>query len=82
MVAELLGARLDDDRVWMCFLSVQAQCLVYKMSKPVSSRMAPAGFEYTPEVIDALADHIAQFSLAGIRSIAGQGQTGIWMGRG
>jgi AcrR family transcriptional regulator len=72
MVAELLGASLDDDRVWKCFLSVQAQCLFYKMSKPVSARMAPAGFDYTPEVIDALAHHIAEFSLAGIRAVSAQ----------
>jgi len=70
MVAELLHAPLSDDRVWQCFLSVQAQCLFYKMSKPVSARMAPAGFEYTPEVIESLAAHIADFSLAGIRAIA------------
>ena len=70
MVGELLGAPLNDDRVWQCFLSVQAQCLFYKMSKPVSARMAPAGFEYTPQVIDALAGHIADFSLAGIRAIS------------
>jgi TetR/AcrR family transcriptional regulator, regulator of cefoperazone and chloramphenicol sensitivity len=70
MVSELLGASLHDDRVWQCFLSVQAQCLFYKMSKPVSARMAPAGFEYTPQVIDALAEHIADFSLAGIRAVA------------
>jgi AcrR family transcriptional regulator len=70
MVAELLGAPLHDNRVWQCFLSVQAQCLFYKMAKPVSARMAPAGFEYTPQVIEALAEHIADFSLAGIRAIA------------
>ena len=70
MVAELLGVSLADERVWRCFLSVQAQCLFYKMSKPVSARMAPAGFEYTPEVIDMLAQHIAEFSLAGIRAIS------------
>jgi TetR/AcrR family transcriptional regulator, regulator of cefoperazone and chloramphenicol sensitivity len=70
MVAELLGVPVTDNRVWQCFLSVQAQCLFYKMSKPVSARMSPPGFEHTPEVIDALAHHIAEFSLAGIRAIA------------
>jgi TetR/AcrR family transcriptional regulator, regulator of cefoperazone and chloramphenicol sensitivity len=70
MVAELLGAPLGDPRVWKCFLSVQGQCLFYKMSMPVSMRMAPPGFQYTPEVIDALAEHVFQFSLAGIRAVA------------
>jgi AcrR family transcriptional regulator len=82
MVAELLNVPLDDNRVWQCFLSVQGQCLFYKMSKPVSARMAPAGFEYTPEVIEMLARHIAEFSLAGIRAIAAQGAGGQRCGQG
>jgi TetR/AcrR family transcriptional regulator, regulator of cefoperazone and chloramphenicol sensitivity len=70
MVAELLNTSLDDDRVWQCFLSIQAQCLFYKSSKPITARMAPPGFRYTPEVIEALAEHVYQFSLAGIRAVA------------
>lgn len=70
MIAELLGAPLNDARVWQCFLSVQGQCVFYKMSLPITMRMAPPGFKYTPEVIDALAEHVYQFSLAGIRAIA------------
>jgi AcrR family transcriptional regulator len=72
MVAELLGTTLNDPRVWQCFLSVQGQCLFYKMSMPVSMRMAPPGFQYTPEIVDALAEHVYQFSLAGIRALAAQ----------
>src|SRR5262249_37055346 len=64
MVAELLGTLLDDARVWQCFLSIQAQCLFYKSGKPISVRMSPPGFKYTPEIIDGLARHIAEFSLA------------------
>jgi AcrR family transcriptional regulator len=72
MVAELLGTPLDDARVWQCFLSIQAQCLFYKSGKPITVRMSPPGFKYTPDVIDGLARHIAEFSLAGIRAIAAQ----------
>jgi len=72
MVAELLGAPLDDARVWQCFLSIQAQCLFYKSGKPITMRMSPPGFKYTPDIIDGLARHIAEFSLAGIRAIAAQ----------
>jgi TetR/AcrR family transcriptional regulator, regulator of cefoperazone and chloramphenicol sensitivity len=72
MVAELLGTSLEDARVWQCFLSIQAQCLFYKSGKPISVRMSPPGFKYTPEIIDGLAHHIAEFSLAGIRAIAAQ----------
>lgn len=72
MVAELLGTSLEDARVWHCFLSIQAQCLFYKSGKPIAVRMSPPGFKYTPEIIDGLAHHIAEFSLAGIRAIAAQ----------
>ena len=72
MVAELLGTSLDDARVWRCFLSIKAQCLFYRSGKPITQRMSPPGFKYTPEIIDGLAHHIAQFSLAGIRAIAAE----------
>jgi TetR/AcrR family transcriptional regulator, regulator of cefoperazone and chloramphenicol sensitivity len=79
MVAELLGTTLDDARVWQCFLSIQAQCLFYKSGKPITVRMSPPGFKYTPEFIDGLAHHIAEFSLAGIRAVAAQkGQSKEW----
>jgi TetR/AcrR family transcriptional regulator, regulator of cefoperazone and chloramphenicol sensitivity len=77
MMAELLGTSLDDPRVWRCFLSVQGQCLFYKMSMPISLRMAPPGFQYTPELIDALAEHVYQFSLAGIRAMAAMPPQGM-----
>jgi AcrR family transcriptional regulator len=69
MVAKLLGCPPDDPRVWRCALSVQAQCVFYMSAKHVFARMAP-GFRFTPEVIAGLADHITDFSLAGIRAIA------------
>jgi TetR/AcrR family transcriptional regulator, regulator of cefoperazone and chloramphenicol sensitivity len=72
MVAELLGTSLDDQRVWQCFLSIQAQCLFYKTSKPISLRMFPPGFKFTPQVIDCLAEHIAEFSLGGIHALKGR----------
>lgn len=69
IVAELLGCTPDDWRVTQCALSVQGQCVFYSAAKVVTARMSP-GFNYTPEIIDALARHIAEFSLAGIRAIA------------
>jgi hypothetical protein len=55
--------------VWQCALSIQAQCVFYKSAKPVMARMSPE-LKFTPDVIDKLADHIAEFSFAGIRAIA------------
>ena len=70
IVAELLGCPLDDPRVARCAMSVHVQCLAL-MDNPVASRMKPA-FERTPQTLETMTDHIARFSLAGIREIARQ----------
>lgn len=69
LVGQILKCPGDDQRVWQCAISIQAQCLFYGWSEPVFMRMTP-GLKLTPEVIDSVAKHIADFSLAGIRSIA------------
>jgi TetR/AcrR family transcriptional regulator, regulator of cefoperazone and chloramphenicol sensitivity len=69
LISRILSCPPSDERVWQCAVSVQAQCLFYRCSKPVFARMAPS-LKMSPELIDRIADHIAEFSLAGIRSIA------------
>ncbi len=69
LVAKLLGLAAPDDRVWQCAVSVQAQCLFYYSSRSVFERMS-RGLKFTPKVIDNIACHIADFSLAGIRAAA------------
>ena len=68
IIAELLGCPIQDPRVARCALSVHTQCLAL-MDNPVASRMS-AAFERTPQTIEAMTDHIARFSLAGIREIS------------
>jgi len=36
----------------------------------VAERLVP-GLRYTPEVVDGIADFVAEFSLAGVRAVAG-----------
>ncbi len=71
LVAELLGRPAADDQVWKCTVSIQAQCLFYYNSRPVFARMN-RNLRFTPEVIDDIARHVAEFSLAGIRHFAQQ----------
>jgi AcrR family transcriptional regulator len=75
LVAQLLGCAPDDQRVWQTALSVQSQCVFYKFSKPVFARIAPE-LQFTDEVIEGIARHIAEFSLAGIRAIAHHSRRG------
>jgi TetR/AcrR family transcriptional regulator, regulator of cefoperazone and chloramphenicol sensitivity len=68
LVSELLGCPISDPRVGACVGSIQTQMVGYL--NPIASRMVP-GLN-TSEVIDALAEHIAEFSLGGIRAVAGK----------
>jgi TetR/AcrR family transcriptional regulator, regulator of cefoperazone and chloramphenicol sensitivity len=68
LVGELIGCPATDPRVGRCVISVQAQCLIYRpdpfRAAVASKWMMPMGS------MDAIADHIADFSLAGIRAVA------------
>lgn len=69
LISELTGLPPEDPRVGACVGSVQTQMVGY--FGPVIKRIAP-GLEFTPEVIAGVADHITEFSLAGIRAVAQQ----------
>ena len=51
-----------------CVASIQAQSLFY-MPNPIATRLG-AKAAFTPREIDALAEHITAFSLAGIHAVA------------
>jgi TetR/AcrR family transcriptional regulator, regulator of cefoperazone and chloramphenicol sensitivity len=67
LVADILDLGTADDRVLRCVLSVQSQFHA-AMANPVSKRLVP-GFTGDPEAVDRLAQHIADFSIGGIRSL-------------
>jgi hypothetical protein len=67
LVADILGVEAADDRVLRCVLSVQSQFHA-AMANPVSKRLVP-GFTGDPEAVERLAQHIADFSIGGIRSL-------------
>lgn len=68
IVAEILGCRPDDERLPRCVASIQAQWMLY-LPNPISSRLKP-NLRVSRANLDQVADHIAEFSLAGIRAIA------------
>jgi TetR/AcrR family transcriptional regulator, regulator of cefoperazone and chloramphenicol sensitivity len=67
LVGDILGVPPDDERVLRCVLSVQSQFHA-AMANPVSKRLVP-GFTGDPAAVDRLAQHIADFSIGGIRSL-------------
>ena len=67
LVAHLLGCATSDARVGRAVASIQGQCLLYR-NHAVVTRLLPR-WQPTPERLDALADHITRFSLAGIGAL-------------
>lgn len=68
IVAELMGCAPGDRRVAMVVASIQGQCLLYSPNA-VATRLGwttPA----TSAELDAIASHITEFSLAGLRAVA------------
>ena len=70
IVAEMLGCAAGDERVLRCVASIHAQWMLFVPS-PIASRLR-SKLQLRSENIDRLAEHIADFSLAGIRAVAGR----------
>jgi hypothetical protein len=66
LVAEITGLPRRDDRVMRSVFSIQAQSVACVPS-PIAARL---GFVVTSAQADALAEHIADFSLGGLRGFA------------
>ena len=68
VVAEILGCKPSDRRVLRCVASIQSQSVAYLPN--VIARKLGFEFKPTPAEIDEIAEHIANFSVAGVRAIA------------
>lgn len=71
LVREIAGVRISDAELRHCVLSIFGQCLFYRHSHPVLQRLHPE-MRYDDREIEAIACHIAEFSLAGIGHISGK----------
>jgi len=72
IVGEILGgpakpATAEQLRIGVC--SVVGQCVFYKHCRPVLSKMMPE-IDYTPAGRKVLAEHLATFSIAGLKALA------------
>ena len=60
------------ETVRLCTLSVVSQCVFYRNSAAVVTRLYP---EIVPaKEVERIADHVTQFSLAAIRGLASNGK--------
>ena len=68
IVRQLLGSACDD-AVRLCSLSIMGQCVYYHHARAVLARLYPVQ-SYGTDDIARLADHVSEFSLAGLRAFA------------
>lgn len=69
LVSEIVGTKISETEQQRCVHSILGQCLFYRHSHPVLQRLNPK-LRYDAKEIEALAAHIADFSLAGIKHLA------------
>lgn len=69
IIRQLLGKESGEEKVVLCSMSVLGQCLYFKHSRPVISRLLRKD-RYTAEEISEIADHIACFSLEALAGLS------------
>ena len=75
IVADVLGCSAGDERVARCVASIHAQWMLF-VPNPIASRLR-SKLQLRTDSIDRIAEHIADFSLAGIRATrAAAGRSG------
>ncbi|MGH9681163.1 MAG: CerR family C-terminal domain-containing protein [Candidatus Acidiferrales bacterium] len=66
LVGQILGLPAGHETTRLCTYSVMGQIFLYALAYPVLSKLWPE-MKMTPEQLDRIADHIADFSLAYLR---------------
>lgn len=66
LVREIIGGEPGETRLRRCVYSLLGQCVFYRNSQPVLQRLTP-DLRYDRDEIEAIAQHIADFSLAALR---------------
>jgi len=69
IVRRIVGTDASPEAMHMCCNSIVGQCVIYVHSRPVLARLYPQDVT-TPEFVERLADHIARFSLAGLKELS------------
>jgi AcrR family transcriptional regulator len=66
IVGALIGLPAADEQTRLCAHSIMGQVITYVLARPILARLWP-DMKMTPEKLDRIADHIADFSLAYLR---------------
>jgi len=69
LVGGIIGRAPDDRTTKLCTQSIMGQIILYAHGREVLKRLWPE-LKFTPETLGEIADHIAAFSYAALKSIA------------
>ncbi len=67
IVGWIIGLPADHEKTRLCVHSIIGQAIHYVQGRPILARLWPE-LEMTPDQVDRIADHIADFSLAYLRA--------------
>ncbi len=71
LVREIVGGKVSEAELQRCVNSIVGQCMYYHHSHPVLRRLHP-DLHFDGQEIDAIARHITDFSLNGLKYLGGQ----------
>jgi hypothetical protein len=74
LLREIAGNKVGETELRRCVYSIIGQCQFYRNSHPVLQRLHPK-LRYDRKEIEAISDHIAEFSLAGIKYLDKPGRS-------
>jgi AcrR family transcriptional regulator len=74
LLREIAGNKITETELRRCVYSIIGQCQFYRNSHPVLQRLHPK-LRYDRKEIEAISDHIAEFSLAGIKYLDKPGRS-------
>ena len=67
LIGGIIGLPAEDESTRLCAISLLGQIMVYALASPLVTAIWPE-FEMTPEQVERIADHIADFSLSYIQN--------------
>ena len=67
LIGGMIGLPAEDESTRLCAISLLGQIMVYALAGPLVTAIWPE-FEMTPEQVERIADHIADFSLSYIQN--------------
>jgi AcrR family transcriptional regulator len=71
LVREIVGDAVAPEEVRRCVFSIFGQCSYYRHAREINRRVYPE-LDFGADEIEATANHIAEFSLAGLQRVAGK----------